>query len=309
MNRNGRAPQAGSVAPQAGKAPSQAGQASSQAGSVAPQAGDVAPQAGSVAPQARKAPSQARKAPSQARKAPSQARKAPSQAGKVAPQAGRATPQPRRRTLAAYQPKAAMAQRLLAAQTALDTTLRDPVMLELLAAHGYDTAKILEGQALIAAARARHQQQRDHRGDWIAATDTLAASHAAARAIYQRQVAIARVALRDDRSAAQKLDLAARQRRLAGWLLQAQQFYANALCNAAIVEALERYGVTRPQLEQGQALVAEVMDSHGTKQQRNLVVEASTQARDAAFAALDRWMYAFKTIARIALASQPPMIA
>ncbi|MBK9713037.1 MAG: hypothetical protein IPO81_17260 [Kouleothrix sp.] len=49
-------------------------------------------------------------------------------------------------------------------------------------------------------------------------------------------------------------------------------------------------------------------DSHGTKQQRNLVVEASTQARDAAFAALDRWMYAFKTIARIALASQPPMI-
>ncbi|MBK9713036.1 MAG: hypothetical protein IPO81_17255 [Kouleothrix sp.] len=179
MNRNGRAPQAGSVAPQAGQAPSQAGQASSQAGSVAPQAGSVAPQAGSVAPQAgsvapqaRKAPSQARKAPSQARKAPSQARKAPSQAGKVAPQAGRATPQPRRRTLAAYQPKAAMAQRLLAAQTALDTTLRDPALLELLAAHGYDTAKILEGQALIAAARARHQQQRDHRGDRIAATDT-----------------------------------------------------------------------------------------------------------------------------------------
>ena len=239
----------------------------------------------------------------------SQAGSVAPQAGRVAPQAGNVAPQPRRRTLAAYQPKAAMAQRLLAAQTALDTTLRDPVMLELLAAHGYDTAKILEGQALIAAARARHQQQRDHRGDRIAATDTLAARHAAARAIYQRQVAIARVALRDDRSAAQKLDLAARQRRLAGWLLQAQQFYANALCNAAIVEALERYGVTRPQLEQGQALVAEVMDSHGTKQQRNLVVEASTQARDAAFAALDRWMYAFKTIARIALASQPPMIS
>jgi hypothetical protein len=129
--------------------------------------------------------------------------------------------------------------RLVAAQVAIESALGDPGLQAIMAAYGYDAARMREGQALCEQVLARYQQQRAALGDRYAATDARASAHAQAQAIYIRHVAVTRVALRGDRGAAQKLDLAnSRKRTQAGWLMQAQQFYTNTLGDSAIAQKL-----------------------------------------------------------------------
>jgi hypothetical protein len=109
----------------------------------------------------------------------------------------------------------------MAAQVAIEAVLADPKLQDALAPYGYDTTRVLQGKALREQTLALVQQQRASVGDKFAATDSRAAAQEQAHVAYMRHVALARIALRDDRGAAQKLDLSARKRTQAGWLLQA----------------------------------------------------------------------------------------
>jgi len=134
---------------------------------------------------------------------------------------------------------ASIEARLVAAQVAIDIVMADPSLQAIMAAYGYDVARMRQGRALREQALALYQQQRTALGDRFAATDARASAHARAHAVYIRHLAVARVALRGDRGAAQKLDLAkSRKRAQAIWQIQAQQFYANALSDSAIVKRL-----------------------------------------------------------------------
>ena len=212
---------------------------------------------------------------------------------------------PSRAGRASYKAATNMAHRLLAAQMAIETALSDPALLEALAARGYGEAALKEGQALVAQARELYAVRRDRAGDKVGARRAWEAALADATTVYKAHVATARVALRGDAAAAAKLDIGARDRRQAGWLLQAQQFYLNALRNAGIVEAMERYGVTRRQLEDGQRLVESVLACHGAQQRHVATAREAVAVRDVAFQSLDPWMRDFLAIPRIALAQQP----
>jgi hypothetical protein len=216
---------------------------------------------------------------------------------------------PSRLRLSAYRAESSMEQRFMAAQVAIETVLADTQLQDALAPYGYDTTHMLQGQALRALALALVQQQRASVGDQFAAIDSRAKSQAQAHTVYMRHVALARIALRDDRGATQKLDLSARKRTQAGWVLQAQQFYTNALAEPAIITKLARYSVTYAQLLAAQALVGEVATGIVTQQSRKGIAKESKQARDAALQALNRWMRDFMAVARIALADQPQRLA
>lgn len=281
MQRNGKTPQAAAVTSQAAATTPQAAAATPQSAATTPQAAAVRPQAAATTPQAAAALSQ-----------------------------GAATPQQpsarSRRGLSAYRSYASIEQRLMAAQVAIEAVLTDAALQSALAPYGYDLARIRQGKALRDQALALAQQQRARAGDQRSATDARDAAQAQAHTIYMRQIALARVALRDDRGAAQALDLAAaRKRSPAGWLMQAQQFYANALNDAAILEKLAGYGLTREQLALGQSQMDTVAASVVARQQRKGVKQETTQARDAALRALNRWMQDFMAVARVALAEQP----
>jgi len=196
--------------------------------------------------------------------------------------------------------------RLVAAQVAIDTVMSDSGLQAIMAAYGYDAARMREGQALREQALALYQQQRAALGDRFAATDVRASTHAQAHAVYMRHVAVARVALRGDRGAAQTLDLAtSRKRTHAGWLIQAQQFYANALGDSATLPKLAAYGLGRDQLADAQRMIAAVAGGLVAQQATKDTAQALTKDRDAALAALNRWMRDFRAIARVALADQP----
>jgi hypothetical protein len=112
--------------------------------------------------------------------------------------------------------------------------------------------------------------------------------------------------LRGDRGAAQKLDLANRRKRTqAGWLIQAQQFYTNALGDSTIVQKLATYGIARNHFMDAQRMVAAIAATLVARQATTEAAQALTKDRDAALTALDHWMRDFRAIARVALADQP----
>ena len=175
-------------------------------------------------------------------------------------------------------------------------------------AYGYDRIRIVEGKALRDRALALYQQQRAQSGDQLSATDTRDAARKQAHVIYLRHVATARVLLRGQRGAMQKLDLGRRKSSQAGWLIQAKQFYANALGDEAIVERLAQFNLSRQQLLEGQRLIDAVETEDVVQKQRRGAAQETTQVRDAALAALHSWMRDFLAMARIALADQPQQL-
>jgi hypothetical protein len=225
------------------------------------------------------------------------------QAADTSAQPAAATPRRRMGGLAAG---ASIEARLVAAHIAIETVLRDPGLQAIMAAHGYDAARMRQGQALREQALALYQQQRAALGERFATTDARASAQVQAHAIYMRHGAVARVALRGERGVAQKLDLAsARKRTHTRWLIQAQQFYTNALGNSAILQQLAAYGVSREQLTTAQNQVAMVAGGLVAQQTTKDTAYALTKARDAALTALHHWMRDFRAIARVALADQP----
>ncbi len=276
-----------------------------QADATASQADAATPQADAATFQAFATASQADATTSQADAAMPQADATTSQAFATASQADATTSQAPARSqfTLGYRAKDSMEQRLLAAKVAIEGVLADPALQSALTSYSYNLARMQQGKTLLDQAQALVQQQRARMGDQRRATETRDTTQAQANALYMRQVAIARVALRDDPGVAQALDLAAaRKTTFAGWLMQAQQFYANTLNDAAILIRLAAYGLATEQLEQGQAQVAAVAADVVAQQQRKDVKQEATRARDAALRALDDWMRDFNAIARVALA-------
>jgi hypothetical protein len=201
-----------------------------------------------------------------------------------------------------YRTTAAVEQRLLAAQVAIEEVLADVALQDALAPYGYDLPRLMQGKALRDQAQTLVQQQGARTGDQRRAREVRDTTQTQAHAFFKGQLALARAALRDDPGAAQALNLGTRKRSRAGWLVQAQQFYANALNDVAILEKLAVFGMTRQQLELGQSRVAAVATGVVAYQQRKGVKQESMRARDTALAALDRWMQDFNVAARVALA-------
>jgi hypothetical protein len=212
---------------------------------------------------------------------------------------------PNKQSLKIYRSEDALEQRLMGARLTIETLLGDPKLAEALSPSGYTMTRILQGQALYQQALALVKQHRSSLGDQLTAADSRVSAQEQVHARYKRHVAFARLALRDDRGAALKLDLSARKRSHAGWVLQADQFYTNALANEAIVAKLAGYSVTVDQLLEAQQQVAAVAAGIVTQQRYKDVAQEAKQARDTALQALDRWMVAFRAVARIALADQP----
>jgi hypothetical protein len=246
-------------------------------------------------------------APSEALGTPSESQGTASESQKMASELPGASS---RRRVAAFTANAGIARRLAAAQLAIDTVLGDHDLQIALAAYGYDAARMAAGAALRDRALALQQQQHARYGDQYGATDAHASAQAQAHLRYKQHRGVARVALRGDRGAAQTLGLHAPQHTTqAGRLLQAQQFYANALADTVILGALAGYNLTQAHLAAGQAQVAAVATGAVARQTTQSVAQETTRVRDAALQALNRWMRDFLAIARIALADQPQRLA
>ncbi|HNP71404.1 MAG TPA: hypothetical protein PLO33_14010 [Kouleothrix sp.] len=129
----------------------------------------------------------------------------------------------------------------------------------LLANYGYSAERLKEGLALHHHAWELFIDQSSQYGASIAAINRHHAAQASARSIFAQHRAIAQVALRGERALAQALGLGEQcPRAQTAWQHYAEQFYANALNDEAILAHLTAYGVNAEQIAVGQRQLAAV---------------------------------------------------
>ncbi len=203
-------------------------------------------------------------------------------------------------------PKQSIQDRLLAAQVAIHNALDDASLQGYLAEFGYTKAKLEAGKALYETVLAAQQTQQSEYGDQYDATDRVNRLWEEAHKVYMKYVTIARIALRDWRGALSKLDLhGQRKRAIAGWIIQARQFYDGLLAEAEMMALMAEFNVTQEKLEAGRAQVDDVEKAHRIQGKERGEAQIATQARDAAMDELEQWMSDFIAIARLALEDNP----
>jgi hypothetical protein len=200
-------------------------------------------------------------------------------------------------------------QRLSEAQIAITNMRASAELQAALAAYGYTSERIHQGELLRDRANAQYRQKITAYGSLRSAADALTSAERQAQATYMRHVKIARVALEGDRGALQALHLIGpRKRTLAGWLAQAQQFYATALADVSIQRRLASFSLSGGMLEDGAHQIEAVAARHAGRSQQRGNAQNATSVRNAALSDLDTWMRDLKIIARVALKDRPQLL-
>lgn len=200
-------------------------------------------------------------------------------------------------------------QRLTSMQLVLDAVAADSSMQETLSQFGYDEQRLEQGRQLYTSAADLQRRQQAEYGQQYAATDTVNAAWETADAEYTRLVKIARVALKNQPGLWTTLDLVGpRKPSLSGWLLQARQFYENALAQPIILAALSSYGITAARLQAGRVQVAAVETANVEQNRERGEAQEATFKRDAALDEMDAWYSDFLSIARVVLNDTPQQL-
>ena len=206
-------------------------------------------------------------------------------------------------------PKKSLAERLLAAQVAIDNAISDSEVKSLLTELGYDDTRLNEGKILLDTTNQLQQTQQKEYGDQFEATGALKEAWEKADKEYMRFVKVARIALKSEHALYQKLDLSGtRKKTLSGWLAQAKQFYLNALADTVVLEKMAAYGMTQAKLEAGKTQIEETETANASQEKEKGEAQQATLERDNAVDLLEDWLSDFIAIARIALEEKPQLL-
>ena len=198
---------------------------------------------------------------------------------------------------------------LIQAQTAIDNALTDDEVKGFLGVFGYDETSLNAGKTLLDEASQLNQQQLKEYGDQYSATQEFTAKWETAKSDYTRFTKIARVAVKNDPAAYQKLGLSGpRKQSFSGLSSQIEQFYTNALADPSILAAFGRFGVTQQKLTSGKQNYDAAKAASVAQQNEKGEAQQATLARDNAVDALDDWLSDFTAIARIALEEKPQLL-
>jgi hypothetical protein len=173
---------------------------------------------------------------------------------------------------------------------------------EAIAQYNYDEARFSEGLELYDSAYKLHSRRQSAWGEQLCATEVFHEKLAACQKKYTEHLALARLALGHDPSAARMLVLEGpRKRTIVGWMEDTRQFYTNALAQPGIIEALTRFSVTRKDLKEGRSLLETVEEAAAEQERKIGMAKKATKERNAALKKLEKWVAELVKICRIAL--------
>jgi hypothetical protein len=206
-------------------------------------------------------------------------------------------------------PRNSLADRMLAAQVAIDNAISDTDVKTLVAEYGYDDTRLGEGKTMLDTANQLQQTQQKEYGDQYEATGALKQAHENADKAYMKFIKIARIALKSDWAAFKKLDLGGiRKKTFSGWMGQARQFYLNALSDSTVLEKMAVYGITLAKLEHAKVLLDETEAANAAQKKEKGEAQQATLERDKAIDSLEEWLSDFIVIARIAMEEKPQLL-
>jgi hypothetical protein len=191
----------------------------------------------------------------------------------------------------------------------IENILNNQEILSALSVFGYDETKLNEGKALYQTALDLYNEQKREYGEQYAATDAFRAAFEEAYEKYIYYVKIARLVFKNNKGVWQELGLTGKRRdNFSGWLLQANQFYNNALANPEILNKFATVNVTQESLTAGKALVDAAEQANQTQEKEKGEAQNATKTRDAALDDLEVWIEDLKGFSRIALEGKPQLL-
>jgi hypothetical protein len=202
--------------------------------------------------------------------------------------------------------KHSLADFLQGAKTLIENAATVSEISSALALYGYDGARLEEGRKLWSETDALVKKQSLDLGGRFEATQEFDKAWTSANAAYMKALKVARVAFGDDAKAIAALKLyGPRKQTLAGWIEQAETFYANLAADSGLSGRLTRYGYDQAKLKAEAAAVESVRQRTQAKVQGSGTAQASTAARDKKLRELDAWVSELRTIARVAFYENP----
>lgn len=185
------------------------------------------------------------------------------------------------------------------ARTLIETTRKHPEIQKKLLGLGYAAKNLEQGTALANQVTLLQRSKREKYGVQYDTTDTLQADYQALKDVWEDHLKLARIAFKKQRGMQENLGLnEPRAKSRAQWTEQAANFY-NKITGQ--YEVMARFGVTKAELDQAQAMVAAFAGVQNEQVRTQGEAQYTTWQRNEARKALRQWVQGFKAMARIAL--------
>ena len=195
-----------------------------------------------------------------------------------------------------------MEDRLLAAKVAITNALADDEIKERLALLGYNEERLNAGNELLTKTEAQYQDQKDEYSEQFQASENMQQEWARIKISFRMYTTLARFLFRKDPTKMNTLGLSQGQAfKISDWILQARQFYNNAINDTEIQAKMAEYSVTSERLQTALQEVVILEEMKITQEKEKGEAQRATQKRDELFAQLDEYMYGLIQIARVVL--------
>ena len=190
------------------------------------------------------------------------------------------------------------------AALAIDNTLADAQIRELMAAYSYTPEALAEARKLVDTARAASSAQLVAAGEQLQATAAFVQANAVARAAYQALAKLARASC--DKPSLTKLGLSGSEPQAAGAFMKAA---FDLFDNAPQVPMLaSRFGYNAAKLAAERAKISALQAADQAQGTAMGAAQQATAQQQAAFKALQAWLAEYLKIARVALRQDPQQL-
>ena len=202
--------------------------------------------------------------------------------------------------------KNSLQEQLNRACLAIEGTIYNKSILKKLEKFGYHEARLREGKALCERVQLLETAKADGLGGQKDRTRAFQEAREAIQERYLYHVAVAKLALRHERSWWDTLQLTGRRKtNVAEWLGQVQSFYQNIV---RVTPQMKKRGVTPEELQQTAEMVAAASALRVQQASKRSETQSATQQRREAMAELTAWMQDFRYIAKYALKDAPQQL-
>ena len=189
-------------------------------------------------------------------------------------------------------------KKLTAAQRAVNNTLADAEIKALVAAYGYNDAKLAEGSRLAQAAEAAIIAKGEAAGAYRAAIETFKTTKAEAAKAYQSLSTVARAAANPAVLTGLGLD-APMPRQTDDFIKAGLRLFGSTTSLAALAE----YGYDKTRLAAERAKISAFQAASEGQSSAKGAAQQATSEQDAAIQALNKWTAQYIKIAKVALSN------
>ena len=198
---------------------------------------------------------------------------------------------------------------LNAAQLAINNSLGDAEIQDLVAAYGYSATRLNEGKQLHDTAVLVCNAQAAAAGAQREATARVKAAEKDARDAYQALAQVARATLRLDKAQLATLGIVGSMPKpTAGFLAAGYLLFDNALAVTAMRDLLAGYGYDQARLQSERAKIVAFDQANQAQEAAKGAAQQATRDQEAVLATLGGWLAQYKRIVRVALRGKKELL-